>query len=104
MQIVVNVSKRKFKISLHSLGEVFVAEVWDTRSCTCLDFQKNGAEVSSKHLLLVLMFILKQEGGVSNEQQIGDDDVEAMLKQSEIGNKYMKKTMKKGSSNEDIQR
>ena len=50
------------------------------------------------------MFILKQEGGVSNEQQIGDDDVEAMLKQSEIGNKYMKKTMKKGSSNEDIQR
>ena len=71
MQIVVNVSsKRKFKISLHSLGEVFVAEVWDTRSCTCPDFQKNGAEVSSKHLLLVLMFILKEE-------QIVDDDVEA---------------------------
>ena len=95
MQIVVNVSKRKFKISLHSLGEVFVAEVWNTRSCTCPDFQRNGAEVSSKHLLLVLMFILKQEGSVSNEQQIGDDDVEAMLKQSEIGNKYMKKDNEK---------
>lgn len=37
------------------------------------------------------MFILNQEGGVLNEQQIGDDDVKAMFKYNDIGNKYMKK-------------
>lgn len=38
-----------------------------------------------------LMFILNQEGGVLNEKQISDDDVKAMLKYNNIGNKYMKK-------------
>ena len=38
-----------------------------------------------------LMFILNQEGGALNEQQIGDDDVKAMLKYNNIDNKYMKK-------------
>lgn len=37
------------------------------------------------------MFILNQEGGVLNEKQISDDDVKAMLKYNNIGNKYMKK-------------
>ena len=37
------------------------------------------------------MFILNQEGGVLNEKQISDDDVKAMLKYNDIGNKCMKK-------------
>ena len=91
--IVVNVSsKRKFKIlSIQSGGAVFVVEVWNTLCDTCPDFQKNGTEVSCKHLPFFLMFILNQEGGVLNEQQIGDDDVKAMFKYNDIGNKYMKK-------------
>lgn len=69
MRIVVNVSSKwKFKILPAQSGRAaFVVQVRNTLSCTCPDFQKNGAEISCKHLLFVLMFIAKQEGGVLNE-------------------------------------
>ena len=56
---VVAVLKRRYKVSSSTFGrKTYVIEISNTPSCTCPDFQKQGAKVLCKHVLLVLFVLL----------------------------------------------
>jgi len=52
--------KREYEVLGTSSGRrVYNVCFSNTPSCTCPDFQKHGMEVYGKHLLFIMMFVLK---------------------------------------------
>ena len=59
---VVAVLKRRYKVSSSTSGrKTYVVEISNAPSCTCPDFQKQGAKVLCKHVLFVVLFVLSGE-------------------------------------------
>lgn len=60
---VVSTLKRIYKVSGSTSGrKTYMVEISNTPSCTCPDFQKQGAKVLCKHVLFVVLFVLSGDG------------------------------------------
>ena len=59
--------------------------------CTCPDYKKNGMLVSCKHIIFILLLVLKlDEKVVRNARHIGDEDVKAFFNNVQLEERFMK--------------
>ena len=60
-------------------------------SCTCPDYKKNSMLFSCKHIIFILLFVLKLNKEVArNARNIGDEDVKAFLNNVQLEESFMK--------------
>lgn len=81
---------RKFEVLSTESGRIsYKVIICNTPSCTCPDFHKNGAYVLCKHLLFILMFVLKCQNKELLTQHIGDDDLKYILQTEEVEERFL---------------
>ena len=90
---IVKVSKLKQEfdvLSTNTSRVTYKVIICNVPSCTCPDYKKNGILASCKHIIFILVFVLKLDDKVvPNARHIGDEDVNAFLNNVQLEERFM---------------
>ena len=95
--------KRQFEVKSSNSGRItYLVVICNTPSCTCPDFRKNGSKSLCKHILFVLIFVLRCCDQNMYKQHIGDDDLKQILMIKDVDKRFMANIAKNDISSQTI--
>ena len=84
--------KQEFHVlSTNTSRVAFKVIICSVTSWTCPDYKKNGMPASCKHIIFILLFVVKLDEEVGhNARHIGDEGVKAFLNNFQFEERFMK--------------
>ena len=84
--------KQEFHVlSTNTSRVAFKVIICSVTSWTCPDYKKNGMPASYKHIIFILLFVVKLDEEVGhNARHIGDEGVKAFLNNFQFEERFMK--------------